>query len=97
MDHGATGSLLVGAHRGAQSSINEAYVPRLGDIMIAVQLRHIKLWLPAKQAIGRLQLMSLRQLRAGLQEASAVPISRIMSADHAQSTFSYCGDVLGDM
>lgn len=65
----------------AQASINEAYVPRLGDIMTAVQLRPMKLWFAGKAGNWALAAYELRQLRAGLQEAallySGIPVTNV--------------------
>jgi len=60
----------------AQSSLNatsnERYVPRLGDIMIGVQTRHIKLWLAGKAQNWELAAYQLRQLKAGLLDAAVL-------------------------
>jgi hypothetical protein len=69
----------------AQSSLNatsnESYVPRLGDIMNAVQTRHIKLWFAGKALNWELAAYELRQLRAGLLEAAVlyegIPVSNV--------------------
>ncbi len=77
---GALASVAV-----AQSSLdplaNEQYVPRLGDIMNAVQSRHMKLWFAGKAQNRELAAYELRQLRAGLAEAaslySGIPVSNV--------------------
>ena len=82
------GLLVAGAlaaPAAAQSSLNattnEQYVPRLGDIMNAVQTRHIKLWFAAKAPNWELAAYELRQLKAGLLEAAVlyegIPASNI--------------------
>ena len=69
-----------------QSNLNgttngEQYVPRLGDIMNAVQTRHIKLWLSGKALNWELAAYELRQLKAGLLEAAVmyegIPVSNV--------------------
>jgi len=59
----------------------EQYVPRLGDIMNAVQTRHIKLWLAGKARNWELAAYELRQLKAGLLEAAVlyegIPVSNV--------------------
>ena len=81
--------LPVGAARHAQSGqsnlnaspTNEQYVPRLGDIMNAVQTRHIKLWFAGKAQNWELAAYELRQLKAGLLEAAVlyqgIPVSNV--------------------
>jgi hypothetical protein len=70
----------------AQSNLNasptsEQYVPRLGDIMNAVQTRHIKLWFAGKAQNWELAAYELRQLKAGLYEAAVlyegIPVSNV--------------------
>lgn len=68
-----TGSLVPFAI--AQPSINPAgdqYVPRLGDIMNSVQLRHMKLWFAGKSLNWGLAAFELDQLRASLTEAASM-------------------------
>jgi len=80
--------VLVGASMPlaiAQSALDtpssDQYVARLGDIMNAVQIRHIKLWLAAKAQNWDLARFEQRQLKASLSEAavhySAIPVSNI--------------------
>jgi hypothetical protein len=63
------------------SPTNEQYVPRLGDIMNAVQTRHIKLWFAGKAQNWDLAAYELRQLKAGLLEAAVlyegIPVSNV--------------------
>jgi hypothetical protein len=63
------------------SPIGEQYVPRLGDIMNAVQMRHIKLWFAGKAQNWDLAAYELRQLKAGLFEAAVlyegIPVSNV--------------------
>ena len=54
------------------SPTNEQYIPRLGDIMNAVQTRHIKLWFAGKARNWDLAAYELRQLKAGLLEAAVL-------------------------
>ena len=69
----------------AQSSLtatsSEQYLPRLGDIMNAVQTRHIKLWFAGKAQNWDLASYELRQLKAGLLEAAVlyegIPVSNV--------------------
>jgi hypothetical protein len=62
-------------------SPGEQYLPRLGDIMNAVQTRHIKLSLAGKAQNWDLAAYELRQLKAGLLEAAVmyqgIPVSNI--------------------
>jgi hypothetical protein len=77
---------LLGPSAMAQSNLdatrtNEQYVPRLGDIMNAVQSRHIKLWFAGKARNWDLAAYELRQLKAGLAEAAllyeGIPVSNV--------------------
>jgi len=69
----------------AQSNLNattsEQYVPRLGDIMNAVQSRHIKLWFAGKARNWQLATYELVLLKAGLLEAAVlyegIPVSNV--------------------
>ena len=60
----------------AQGGINvlttEQYVPRLGDIMNAVQSRHMKLWFAGKALNWELAAYELRQIESGLMEAATL-------------------------
>lgn len=60
----------------AQSKLDattgEQYVPRLGDIMNAVQIRHMKLWFAGKALNWELAAYELRQLKGGLVEAAVL-------------------------
>ena len=78
----------------AQSGMNlpptEQYVPRLGDIMNAIQQRHIKLWFAGKARNWELAAYELRQLKSGLIEAatlySGIPATNVTRlAEPAQS------------
>ena len=72
---------LAMAQSGLDTPSGDQYVARLGDIMNAVQTRHIKLWLAAKAQNWDLARFELRQLKASLSEAavhySAIPVSNI--------------------
>lgn len=69
----------------AQSTLEpttgEHYVPRLGDIMNAVQSRHMKLWFAGKALNWELAAYELRQLKAGLLEAAllyeGIPVTNV--------------------
>jgi hypothetical protein len=69
----------------AQSTLEpmttDHYVPRLGDIMNAVQSRHVKLWFAGKALNWELAAYELRQLKAGLGEAAllyeGIPVANI--------------------
>ena len=69
----------------AQSNLNaatgERYVPRLGDIMNAVQSRHIKLWFAGKARNWQLATYELDLLKAGLLEAAVlyegIPVTNV--------------------
>jgi hypothetical protein len=78
----------------AQSGMNlpstEQYVPRLGDIMNAIQQRHMKLWFAGKARNWELAAYELRQLESGLIEAatlySGIPATNVTRmAEPAQS------------
>lgn len=57
------------------------YVPRLADIMNAIQLRHLKLYFAVRAHNWGLADFELRQLRSGLAEAAvlygALPVTNI--------------------
>ena len=59
----------------------DPYVPRLGDIMTALQQRHAKLYLAARAQNWELADFELRQTRAGLADAavlySGLPVTNI--------------------
>ena len=58
-------------------------IPRLGDIMLAKQWRHIKLWCAGKQQNWNLAAYELAQLRASLVDAatlySNVPVNDVIT------------------
>ncbi len=60
----------------AQSNLNpvssEQFIPRLGDIMNAIQSRHMKLWFAGKALNWELAAYELRQLKGGLLEAAVM-------------------------
>jgi hypothetical protein len=60
------------AQGGMSTPPTEQYVPRLGDIMNAVQFRHMKLWLGGKARNWELAAYELRQLESGLMEAATL-------------------------
>jgi hypothetical protein len=61
--------------------VSEQYVPRLGDIMNAIQARHMKLWFAGKALNWDLAAYELRQIKAGLLEAAVmypgIPVTNI--------------------
>ncbi|MBV9564750.1 MAG: hypothetical protein JOY90_30535 [Bradyrhizobium sp.] len=67
----------------AQSSADrgEPYVPRLGDIMDGIQIRHIKLWYAGKAGNWDLAGFELHQLKTSLVEAallySGIPVTSV--------------------
>ncbi len=77
---GASISLAV-AQGIDQPSTEQQYVPRLGDIMNAAQVRHSKLWFAGKAGNWDLAAYELRQLKASLVEAamlySGIPVSNV--------------------
>ncbi|MDO9298819.1 hypothetical protein [Bradyrhizobium sp.] len=85
---GLIGILLVGAfpltasaQSVTKSPVNEQFLPRLGDIMNDIQLRHIKLSFAGKAQNWELAAYELRQLRAGLVEAAVmydgIPVNNV--------------------
>ncbi len=71
---------IAQSNLGATTSDGQ-YVPRLGDIMNAVQTRHIKLWFAGKARNWELAAYELRQLKAGLLEAAVmyegIPVTNV--------------------
>jgi hypothetical protein len=63
---------LAVAQGGMNALTTEQYVPRLGDIMNAVQSRHMKLWFAGKALNWELAAYELRQLESGLMEAATL-------------------------
>jgi ornithine carbamoyltransferase len=63
------------------ATTNEQYVPRLGDIMNAIQARHMKLWFAGKSRNWELATYELRQFQAGLVEAAVlyegIPVTNV--------------------
>jgi hypothetical protein len=81
---------LAIAQSGMNAPTTEQYVPRLGDLMSAIQLRHMKLWFAGKAFNWELAAYELRQLDAGLMEAATlypgIPVSDVTTmAKPAQS------------
>jgi|tagenome__1003787_1003787.scaffolds.fasta_scaffold20698960_1 hypothetical protein len=71
------GALAQSGRSNTQSDVHpapsaEQYVPLLGDIMNAVQTRHMKLWFAGKALNWELATYELRQLKAGLLEAAVM-------------------------
>jgi hypothetical protein len=63
---------LAVAQSGMNTLTTEQYVPRLGDIMNAIQFRHMKLWFAGKALNWELAAYELRQLASGLMEAATL-------------------------
>lgn len=57
---------------GAEENTSGRHVPRLADIMSAVQLRHMKLWFAGGSSNWELADYELRQFRASLIEAASL-------------------------
>ena len=81
---------LAMAQSGLDPVTSDPYVPRLGDIMNAIQSRHIKLWFAGKASNWELATYELRQLRQGLAQAAVlyegIPVSNVTTmAAPAQS------------
>jgi len=58
-----------------------SYVPRLGDIMNAAQIRHMKLWFAGKSANWELAAYEVHQLKASIVEAASlyegIPVTNV--------------------
>jgi hypothetical protein len=61
---------LAIAQSGPSDVSVEHYVPRLADVMAALQVRHLKLYFAGRAHNWELADFELRQLRAGLAEAA---------------------------
>ena len=72
---------LAAAQSTLEATNGEQYVPRLGDIMNAVQTRHIKLWLAGKALNWDLAAYELRQIKGGVVEAAllyeGIPVTNV--------------------
>jgi hypothetical protein len=59
----------------------EEYIPHLGEIMSAIQARHVKLWYAGKAANWDLAAFEYRQLKANLIDAArlyaGIPVSNV--------------------
>jgi hypothetical protein len=62
-------------------STGSDYTPRLGDLMNAIQSRHIKLWFAAKNLNWDLAAYELAQIKGGLSDAagmySGMPVNNL--------------------
>jgi len=70
----------------SQESISRGEnLPRLGEIMLAKQWRHIKLWLAGKQHNWDLAAYELAQIKASLAQAailySGIPVDDVLVMD----------------
>lgn len=67
--------------RGPSAPLSDQYVPRLGDIMSTVQVRHVKLWFAGKAQNWALADFELRQIKTSLAEAallySGIPVTNV--------------------
>jgi hypothetical protein len=83
-------SAIAQSHLNATT--NEPYVPQLGDIMNAVQWRHIKLWFAGKALNWDLATYELRQLKAGLLEAAVlyegIPVTNVTTMKQPADSIS---------
>ena len=74
-------SPLALAQSTADPATEQPYVPRLGDIMNAIQTRHMKLWFAGQARNWELAAYEVRQIKAGLVEAAGfytgIPISNV--------------------
>ena len=77
----AAGATAAAAQSGLGPSAGEQYVPQLGDIMNAAQVRHQKLYLAGLAHNWELAAYQSRQLRGNLRDAallySGIPISNV--------------------
>lgn len=75
------GSTAAVAQTGFSAPVGEQYVPQLGDIMNAAQIRHQKLYLAGKARNWELAAYQSRQLRGNLRDAAVfyagIPISNV--------------------
>ncbi|MGC2410896.1 MAG: hypothetical protein WA441_13110 [Methyloceanibacter sp.] len=68
---GLIGALLISLGLGPLAvAQGEAYVPSLGDIMGATQLRHVKLWFAGKLRNWELAAYEVGQIKASLEDAA---------------------------
>lgn len=74
-------SPLLAIAQSGRGGGGEQYVPRLGDIMEAAQLRHIKLWFAGKAQNWELAAYELRLIRASLEDAATlytgIPVTNV--------------------
>jgi hypothetical protein len=79
-----TSTLLASAQDFKPANGNE-YLPRLGDIMSAAQMRHQKLWFAGKAQNWQLAAFELRQLKANLADAavlySDIPVNHVTTME----------------
>ena len=69
------------AQLGTFTPPREEYIPHLGEIMSAIQARHVKLWYAGRAANWDLATFEMRQLKANLVDAarlySGIPVSNV--------------------
>jgi hypothetical protein len=72
---------LALAQSGIEKSSGEQYVPRLGDIMNLIQVRHAKLWFAGQAQNWELAAFEIGQLRSSLSDAavfySGLPVGNV--------------------
>ena len=86
------GAATAVAAQDLKSPSADQYVPRLGDIMGAAQMRHHKLWLAGKAQNWELAAYELRQLKANLVEAavfySGIPVGNVTTLEPSLQSMS---------
>ncbi len=82
---GASVPLALAQDLKSPSVSSDQYVPRLGELMGAVQVRHVKLWFAGKAQNWELADFELRQLKAGLVESallySGIPVTNVTTLE----------------
>ncbi len=82
---GASVPLALAQDLKSPSVPSDQYVPRLGELMDAVQMRHVKLWFAGKAQNWELAEYELRQLKAGLVESamlySGIPVTNVTTLE----------------
>ena len=63
-------ALLIAIVSAPLAVAQQTYVPALGDIMAAIQWRHIKLWFAGKRENWELATYELEHIRTSLEEAA---------------------------
>lgn len=83
---------LALAQSGIEKSSGEQYVPRLGDIMNLIQVRHAKLWFAGQAQNWDLAAFEVGQLRSSLSDAavfySGLPVGNVTTLGAAIESIS---------